>query len=318
MIMCFIIIVAYFYKFICGIAIVKTSSARISTQGTPPADFTKVKLRRQSGMNVKSHTDKSGCGITDLVVLPCDLLLLADRDNLSVKLADPGSGQLLDQLQLPDKPWGLCLLPGDRAAVTIPGRSIIQTILVTNKKLSLKSVIKIERQCYGIDYLNDYFVVGSKSAGIRARVALIDDKGKINKCISTVSQGKALFKYPNYIRVTTENTSKVIYVSDWGTKTITRLNEDLQVLQSFTDPGLENPHGLASVGEGQLLVVDYSNSWFSKLSVLDVTTEQFTQQLGQEENLRYTLCVAVSHTLRTVYVNNFWDGFDVIRKYTFK
>ena len=85
----------------------------------------------------------------------------------------------------------------------------------------------------------------------------------------------------------------MIYVSDNGTRTITRLSEELQVLQSFTDPALQDPPGLASVGGGQLLVVNWG--WNSTLSVLDVTTGQVTPLLGREENLRYTLCVAVSH-----------------------
>ena len=105
----------------------------------------------------------------------------------------------------------------------------------------------------------------------------------------------------------------MIYVSDRGTKTITRLSEELQVLQSFTDPALQDPPGLASVGEGQLFVVNYGVP--STLSVLDVTTGQVTQLLGRDENLRFTLCVAVSHTLRTVYLN---DVGAFIRQYTFK
>jgi len=41
----------------------------------------------------------------------------------SVKLDKPASGQLLDQLHLPRETRGLCLLPGDRAAVTVKEKS---------------------------------------------------------------------------------------------------------------------------------------------------------------------------------------------------
>ena len=275
---------------------------------SPQTDFTKVKLSRSAGIKVKSATDRRGCFITDLAVLPGDLLLLADSMNQSVKLADPASGQLLDQLQLPGDPWGLCLLPGDRAAVTIPGKSTIQTISITMKKLSLQGVINIKGQCYGIDYVNDYFVVGFQNP---ANLALLNKKGKIYKSIN-----HTLFKTPNYICVTTENTSKVINVSDKGNKTITRLSAELQVLQSFTDPALHDPRDLASVGGGHLLVVNCGGP--STLSVLDVTTGQVTQLLGWEENLNCTECVAVSHTLRTVYVTDFLKGGDIIKQYKFR
>ena len=266
-------------------------------------------------INIKSATDRRNCNITDLTVLPDNLLMLADDYNQSVKLADPVSGQLLDQLQLPGEPHGVCLLPGNRAAVTIPRRSMIQTISVTMKQLSLQDVINIKGACYGIDYVNDYFIVGFNTP---AMLALIDKKGNIYKSITTDSMNHTHFKQPNYICVATENTSKVIYVSDWGTRTITRLSGELQVLQSFTDPELWNPRGLAYVRGGQLLVVE-CGVWSSRstLAVLDVITGQVTLLLGWEENLAHTYCVAVSGTLRTVYVADYLKGCDIIRQYKF-
>ena len=287
-----------------------------STQQSPNIDFTKVKLSRNADIKVKSATDRRWCITTDLAVLPGDLLLLADNNNQSVKLADPASGQLLDQLQLPGSPHGLCLLPRDRAAVTIPGKSTIQTFSVTMKKLSLQDVINVNGECYGINYVNDYFVVGFNKP---ARLALIDKKGKIYKSITTDSINHTLFKQPHYICVTTENTSKVIYVSDRCTSTITRLSEEMQVLQSIRDPALHAPCGLASVGGGQLLVVNYGSQYTpSTLSVLDVTTGQVTPLLGRKENLNGIYCVAVNHTLRTVYVNDWFSQCDIIRRYTTK
>jgi len=284
-----------------------------STQQLPYIDFTKVKLSRNADIKIKSATDRHGCYITDLAVLPGDLLLLADINNQSVKLVDPASGQLLDQLQLPEQPRGLCLLPGDRAAVTIPNKSMIQTISVTMKKLSLQNVINVNGECYGIDYVNYYFVVCFQNP---AMLAFIDNKGKIYKSVPIHYINHTLFKQPNYtcICVSTENTSKVIYVSDWGTSTITRLSEELQVLQSFTDPALQDPCGLTSVGGGQLLVVNCGARY--TLSVLDVSTGQVTPLLGQEADLRYTCCVAVSHTLGIVYVTDWFKYCNIIRQYT--
>ena len=270
-------------------------------------------MTRQSDINIKSPTNTRGCWITDLAVLPGDLLLLADINNKSVKLADPVSGQLLDQLQLPGLPHGLCLLPGDRAAATIQSKSLIQTISVANKKLVRQDVINVIGECFGIASVKDCFVVGLNSP---AKVALVDRQGSIYKATSEDSQGKTLFKHPHYICVTTETAIQVIYVSDYGTKTITRLSVELQVLQSFTDPALNEPCGLVPVGGRQLLVV-YPD-FRSTLSVLDITTEQFMTLLGEKEDLNCTYCVAVSHTLGTVYVNDWVNGCDVIRQYTFK
>ena len=282
------------------------------SQLSPTFDFKKVKLTKQSDIYVKSPSDTHGCKVTDLAVLPGDLLLLADDHNQSMKLVNPVSGQLLDQLQLSDSPHGLCLLPGDRAAVTIPGESTIQTISVTNKKLALHEVINVKGRCFGVDFVNDYFVVGFSYP---AQVAMVDRHGTICKSITTGF--KEPFKYPNSICVTNEHTGNVIYVSDHGTRTITRLSEDLQVLQSFTSPAFEEPRGLAPVGGGQLLVMD-GCPWPvlpSTLQVLDVTTGTFTRLMAWEAGMSYTSCVAVSHPLGTVYVPSRWRGGDVVRQY---
>ena len=287
----------------------------LTQQSLKYTDFTNVKLSRVADINVKSATDRRRCDITDMAVIPGDLLLLANFRNQSVKLADLASGQLLDQLQLSGQPHRLCPLPGDRAAVSMKGQSVIQTISVTMKKLSLQDVINIEGACCGINNVNDYFVVGFDNP---AKVVLIDKKGKIYKSITAKSKHLPLFKHPKYICVTTENTSKVIYISDQGTKTITRLSEELQVIQTFTDPLLKDPYGLVSLGGGQLLVVDNVGSSTSTLKVLDVTTGQVTVLLGWEENMRFTFCVAVSHALRTVYVTDYTKRCDVIRQYEYK
>jgi len=258
-------------------------------------DFTKVKLARQSDFKILYPTDEYNCLITDLAVLPDDLLLLADQNNKSMKLADPASGQLLDKLRLPGSPHGLCLLPGDRAAATIQTKSLIQTISVASKKLVRQDVINVIGECFGIASVEDCFVVGLNSP---AKVALVDRQESIYKSISEDSQGKTLFKHPHYICVTTETAIQVIYVSDYGTKTITRLSVELQVLQSFTDPALNEPCGLVPVGGRQLLIVN--PDFRSTLSVLDITTEQFMPLLGEKEDLYCTYCVAVSHTLETV------------------
>jgi len=171
--------------------------ATVSTEGTYHTDLTKVTLTMHSDINFEFPTDTRGCKVTDLAVLQGDLLLLTDYNNQSVKLADPASGRLLDQLRLPGSPHGLCLLPGDRAAVTIPGKSTIQTISVTNKKLALQDKIQLQKRCFGIDFINDYFVVGFIEP---AQVALIDKKGKIYK--SRKPKGffsKTLFQYLDYI-----------------------------------------------------------------------------------------------------------------------
>jgi len=55
-----------------------------------------------------------------------DRIVGVDRENNSIKLVDVTAGRMLHRLQLQDKPWHVCLMPGDRVAVTFPSAERIK------------------------------------------------------------------------------------------------------------------------------------------------------------------------------------------------
>ncbi|XP_052778833.1 tripartite motif-containing protein 5-like [Mya arenaria] len=238
------------------------------------ADLSRAKFSRQPDITVKTTSDIKTCWLTNVALLQGDRLLLTDHDNSSVKLLDTEANTEVSQVKLPGRPWCLCLLPGDRAAVTLPWERKIQ-FLSTKGKVSLQDIVEAGGECRGIDFCDDNLIVS-----FPGKVVLMDMKGTVKKSVDR--SGKPLFRYPEYLTVTRESHTPSICVSDWGTYTITMLNTSLKVLRSFKVAALPNPRGLTAVGDTQLLVCVFGSN---NIVLLDTSTGKMTQLLGKEEGI---------------------------------
>jgi len=248
-------------------------------------------------------TDAAVCYLIDIVLLPSCNLLIADWSNRSLMVIDALTGGLLSHVQLPGQPDRLCLLPGNRAAVSLPDNKMIQTIDVSADQLKLLDSVNVEGVCVGLAYLNNYFIVGFID---KQCVASINIEGKRLKSVSKDNTGKQLFIYPNNICATKEKSPSSIYVSDSGTHTITRLSEDLDVLQTFKFPTEGWPGGLTTAGGEQLLVRQSGYKVGNRLWVLDTSTGEFMELsvglLGTRTVRSSVACVAFCPRLGRVYV----------------
>ncbi|XP_052782126.1 uncharacterized protein LOC128218489 [Mya arenaria] len=256
------------------------------------ADLSQSKFSTQPDISVKTKGDTSDCFLTSAALLPGNRLLLVDCANYSLKLVDTENNQLVSKVKLTDEPWDLCLLPGDRAAVTLRGKKKIQ-FLSTQGNVTLQDVVKIDGQCFGIDFCDGKLIVS-----FPWEIVLMDMKGKVKKSVGTDSSGKPLFMFPEYLTVTRKgHTPPAIYVSDRGTNTITKLSISLDVLETYTDSILQSPRGLAVVGDNQLLVC-YSNN----ILLLDTLTGKITQLLGKEEGIQWPNSVAYCQKQKMVFI----------------
>ena len=298
----------------------------ISSDALPLQAFTDLnKVRLTRTMSV-APADTRHCRVDDMAVLPSSNLLVADGWNQSLKVMDMETGNLLSNVQLPAGPYSLCLLPGDRAAVSLPAKRVtmIQIIEVPSDQLYLLDSVYVQGDCRGLAFMNNTFIVGLSD---QQCVASINIDGKHLKSISKDNTGNKLFKYPWNICITTEMYGPSIYVSDCGTHTISGLSELLEVLQTFTVPYqyIPNimtqhrphnltqfrqhnqthygPYGLAAAGGGQLLVRGWDRD-STRLWVLDTSTGVFTERLeGRANGFWYGERVAFCPRLGRVYVN---------------
>ncbi|XP_052778814.1 uncharacterized protein LOC128216288 [Mya arenaria] len=228
---------------------------------------------------VEGSTDNRDCFLNSLALMPGDRLLLADFNNNSVMHVDTTTNKMVSQVKLPGGPWDLCLLPGDRAAVTLPKEKKIQFVS-TQGNVTLQKVVKVDGKCHGIYFCDDNLIV---SFSFPPKVVLMNMKVKVKKSADKDSSGKPLFLYPEYLTVTRESqTPPVIYVTDWGTSTITKLSISVEVLQTYIDPILRSPRGLAAVGDNQLLLCGRASD---NILFLDTFTGEITQLMGKKEGI---------------------------------
>ncbi|XP_052778809.1 uncharacterized protein LOC128216284 [Mya arenaria] len=258
------------------------------------ADLSQAKFSRQPDISVKTSGDTLHCGLTNVTLLTGDRLVLVDHTNCSLKLVDTMNNKLVSQVKLPSEPWDLCLLPGDRAAVTLPGLKKIQFVS-TQENVTLQDVVKLDGLCYGIDFCDDNLIVS-----FYGKVELMDMKGKVKKSVEKDSSGKPLFQQPRYLTVTrVSQNPPVIYVTDWGTNTITKLSISLEVLQTYKDPVLKYPSGLAAMGDNQLLVCGWGSD---NILLLDTLTGEITQLQGKEQGIECPYSVAYCSLKKMIFV----------------
>jgi len=133
-------------------------------------------------VDFKAPSDTSACFVADMVVLPSSNLLVADLKNNSVKVVDVHTGHLLSYAQLPGVPRSLCLLPDDRAVVSLPFMRKICIFDVSTDHINFLNNVDVEGQCYGLAYVNDTFVVGFMAP--QGAVASTNIEGNVLKSVS--------------------------------------------------------------------------------------------------------------------------------------
>ena len=238
--------------------------------------------------------------INDIAVLSTTRILVTDGTHITLRLVDSQNGGLLCKVALPDLLWGVCVLKDGRAAVTLPYEKRIQFICVEGDSLSMDRSIHVNGNVAGIAAFGDHLVVSYWNPG---RVEKITMEGKVAQTLNNRNveiKGKEQFMSPNYIAIA-EN--RFIFVSDFETNTITQLDENLSILQTFTSPMLKmsflDSFGIVSVNKTQLLVADHDSH---NILVLDTTTGNMTPLLGQAEKIHYPGAVAWCPSSNTLYV----------------
>ncbi|XP_052780354.1 E3 ubiquitin-protein ligase TRIM33-like [Mya arenaria] len=259
------------------------------------ADLSQSQFRKLPDIPVKKAADTRECFLTSMTILSRGRLLLADCHNCSVKLVDTTTNKMVSQVKLPGQPWDMCLLPGDRAAVTLPLKNKIQFVS-TQGNVTLLDRVKVDGYCYGIDFCDDYLVVSF----CPGKVVLMNMKGKVKKSLYKYNSGEPLFQNPCYLTVTRESlTPPVIYVPDWSTNTITKLSISLEVLHTYQDPILKSPRGMTAVGDNQLLVCGMDSY---NILLLDTLTGKITQLLGREEGIESPRILAYCSQKKMMFV----------------
>ncbi|XP_052809451.1 receptor-type tyrosine-protein phosphatase alpha-like [Mya arenaria] len=132
-------------------------SSASSVQAEAYVDVTNFKFTPSSSIPVKDPSDAIDSWLTSMLLLPMNRLLLTDYHNETVKLVDLETSRLVSQVRVPGGPCDMCLLPGDRVAVSLTSGKI--QFLETRGEIALGANIRVDSDSRGNGYHNDRLIL---------------------------------------------------------------------------------------------------------------------------------------------------------------
>ncbi|XP_052815505.1 uncharacterized protein LOC128242405 isoform X2 [Mya arenaria] len=260
-------------------------------------DLSTVTWKNEADINVRAPQDQETCIITGLTLLSPGLFLLTDHGNSCAKLVDATTRAVTSRLELPGKPWDVCALPGDQAAVILPYESMIQLMSTKEGQLSRGKEIKISPGCHGIAYNNNRLYVSYVS---NPRIEVMTLDGHIISTFQTVD-GRQIFQCPIYLTVSA-STPPTMYVSDSTAHTVLQLSLDGKLLREHRDKKLKYPFSIVEVGPGQLLVCGNRSQ---NVMLLTERDGKMAEILGQKDGLTKPYSVLFCPDKRAIVVGMF-------------
>jgi len=261
-----------------------------------PVSLTPGCLSRERDLQVSSPGE-GGIWILDIALVSSNRVMVTEQTNDAVKLLDSQGGKVVSKLLLSRRPIRVCLLRDGRAAVTLPNQKRIQLIRVDGDTLSLDGSIDVKGEVYGIAVHDHHLVLSYVNPG---RLEKITMEGEVTHQLNNHTAGIELFKYPYFITTSHDGN---IFIADYGIKnTISQLDQNLQVVQTFTSPMLKSPAGVVAVSNTQLLVADRDSH---NILMLDTTTGSMTPLLGQAEQIQDPWALGWCPVSRKLYVGYF-------------
>jgi len=104
------------------------------------------------------------------------------------------------------------------------------------------------------------------------------------------------FKCPAFMCTTPGGS---VFISDYGTNTITKVDARLNIIQTFTSPLLEEPYGITAVTEDQILVCNYRNN---SIVLLQPSTNTMSTLLGEDDGIEVPWSLTYCPDQKKVYV----------------
>jgi len=221
-----------------------------------------------------------------------DSLLISNLTKLSIQHVDSRTGSTLSEVSTkPRRPYRICLLGGERAAVTMSGKKV-QLVHVRGDRLTLGTVLGVKADCWGVAPSGDNVVVSYDEP---PWLEVMSPNGSVLHQFQDPAAAQT-FQSPNFL---TTSSDGFHYVADFNLDTITKLDSSLKVLQTFSDPQQRGLFGITSVGDGQLLVC----SW-SKHSIVhvDVNSGKVTTILGGKDGIVKPRSLAFCPQQRKLFV----------------
>jgi len=247
-------------------------------------DFSRVKLQRDRNITVGTSNDIA-------VVSPTELLVCG-YGYKTVSLVDSKVGCVVATVSTPGSPRRICVLSEGISAVTLEGKKV-QFVKVGPGSLTLVNVLEFDREVYGIESLNNNLVLSSIDPSCIEMMTL---EGKVTCTVDNEKAGREVFHSPKNL---TKSKDGNIFAPDVKSNTITKLDNRLVVMRTYTDPCLQEIRGILSISRDRLLVCSMRNH---RIVLLNARTGNTTVLLEEQDGISYPYALSYCHTQRKLFV----------------
>ena len=231
------------------------------------------------------------CYIQDLAVVSPDMLLVSNYSNKCVQLLDCLQGNVVSEVKLQGYPKRMCLTDRNTAAVNV-GKQKIQMIKVQDKTLTKGRELTASETICGLTSSRNFLVVSYYNP---PWLEVISRDGSVLHQFDQSGKSQH-FKSPIFMCTTPGGS---VFVSDYGTDTITKVDAQLNILQTFTSPLLKEPWGITAVTEDQILVCSSKNH---SLMLLQPSTNTVSTLLGKDDGIAFPNSLAYCPDQKKVYI----------------
>ena len=121
--------------------------------------------------------------------------------------------------------------------------------------------------------------------------------GKLKRRLGVNQDGSFMFKWPDYITVS--SSGEKIFVSDYGTRTVTCMSVDGRVIYTYKDDSMRRPYGLLCDSEDNILVCGGSSN---NVQVLTADGKRHCTLLTARDGLVYPEPIAYGDSDNTLFV----------------
>ncbi|WAR20113.1 hypothetical protein MAR_001951 [Mya arenaria] len=270
--------------------------------------LTTLRFAKEPGLSCKSPEDNGFCYITGLTLTSRGHLLLADfqTGHKSVKLVNTSTNTIESRLVLTGCPYEIKSMPNDQAVVTIPHQGLLQFLDVRGNRILKGRAIKVDGKCYGVAHYRNKLIVSSHCP---SKVEILTLRGQVISRVEYSGNGLPMFKYPNHIAVGFDGETDVIYVTDRGQETVTKLDTSGRIISVSRDKGISLPYGITAIGQGAFFC-SYGNNG---IQACDNTRGQGTKDetvamttiLKTKDGIRHPMCLCFDEEREMIYISSY-------------
>ena len=169
--------------------------------------------------------------IVDMTEVSDDKILLTAKHKRKLILLDSKTDTVLSEIVLKDKPRFICMVNPNQVATTLLNKTV--------KFLNIKDTIviddlmlEVDVYVMGVAAYNNNLAFAYDPPGVK----IISKDGAVIHKLDNTTAGREVFKSPRWVATTLDS----IYVTDFGTHTINRLDASLTIVQTFSGPMIKN------------------------------------------------------------------------------